>query len=175
MILAVLVVGLAVQLVVHRRRVSLSFMQGPEFGEPLPDVWISSIDGARQDGALGGILSSLGGCSLVVILSPSCPVCEQMRDRWRIRFETWRDSVDVPVVPVWVVLDDRTGANRFVQGRDLGETLLYHAPGRQYDVERSLGVVGTPTSYLAGRRGEKVLGLLGAHFPPVEMARDGCS
>lgn len=147
---------------------------GPTPGTLIPDLTVGRAGGGSDVG-LRALVSTGLGCSLLVLVSPSCPVCARMRTTWPIRFAKWTDSVGVPVQPIWLSEGGGEAFDAFTSGFTLeGITRTFLRPETSEDAFRALGVIGTPTLYLVNSEGVVQAGLVGDLFPPVDIARRAC-
>lgn len=173
----VLTVGLGLGLLTLNGRSSDAVPSGPMPGEVVPDLLVRRID---SDGAATGLQHALAdvshtGCKLLVLVSTSCTQCGRMRITWRDRFLEWRHEVGIPIHPIWLAEEHHSEFRQFLQSADLGGVTLLANAGPRWSLFRSLGVVGTPTSYLVGAESKVLSGVAGDYFPRVGQTQRACA
>ena len=147
---------------------------GPAAGSPVPDLTVGTFDGPSDQG-LRDLVSAHGDCTLLVIVSPTCPTCARMRVTWPNRFAAWADSVGSEVRPLWLGEGGKDEFLEFTREFILeGVELAFLPAGTTAHAYRVLGVLGTPTLYLVDSAGTVQAGLLGDVFPPVAIGRSAC-
>lgn len=94
--LTLVVLALVRQLGVLHERIApagaLMLKQGPRVGEPAPPVTVTTLDGRTL--ALGGPAAS-GRSTLIVFVSPTCPVCKALLPVLKSTRSGERDWLDV--------------------------------------------------------------------------------
>lgn len=174
---AVLGIALGIQIYVWRgqQHIPDALPSGPRPGSPVPALLVRSV-GESSTQRLPDLLSAGGTCTLLVIISPTCPTCARMRVTWPARFSAWVDSVGKDVRPLWLSEGGESALLAFTRGYTLGDIDLASLPtGTTMAAYRDLGVLGTPTLYLVDTSGSVVAGLIGDTFPPVDLARRSCA
>ena len=147
---------------------------GPLPGTLIPDLTVGRSDG-EPDVGLRDLVSSGRGCSLLVLVSPACPVCARMRTTWPARFAKWADTVGAAVRPIWLSEGGEEAFGAFTSGFSMeGITRTFLRPGTSEKAFRALGVIGTPTIYLVDSEGVVQAGLVGDLLPPVDVAQRAC-
>lgn len=149
-------------------------LAGPTPGAPFPAVRIGTLAG-NSDLALADLLSESSGCSLLVIVSSSCPICRHMRVTWPGRFKRWADSVKAPVRAIWLMEEGRGHLAEFRRGYTLDRLELAFIAKDRTTALRDLGIIGTPTLYLIDSQGRMQAGLVGDRLPSAALAQSVCS
>ncbi len=145
---------------------------GPLIGKPLPDVGIRMFKGGTAIRLTDIQKQHPMTCALVVVASAGCATCRRMRYSWGERFRIWRDSVGTEIGATWITAGDSVQVAEFYGGFTLGDaTLGYVLPHMSLE---SLGVVGTPMTYLLDVRGTFRGAYLGDHFPSLDSGRTAC-
>lgn len=143
--------------------------KGPVVGRALDNVDLQ-IEGARSD--LRRLVERPGGCTLLVIVSTTCPVCQRMRYSWPRRFAIWRDSISSSMQAVWLAPQEAAEQSTFYEGfnyKGIRRGQLLSGTGG-----KKLGVIGTPTAYLLDSSGRLRIGILGDILPPADSAARVC-
>lgn len=173
-LVALLFAVLVAQVLVREGRQLPPLPLGPLPGTPVPDLTVGRLDG-QPDESLENLVSSDQGCSLLVVVSPTCPTCARMRTTWPERFSNWADSVGADVRPIWLSEGGRDAFDAFTNSYPLnGITLTFLLRGTTAHAYSVLGVLGTPTLYLIDSAGVVQAGLLGNLLPPTDLARNAC-
>ena len=147
---------------------------GPEVGQPLPSAQVTVVNGS-SNATLRDALTSDGSCSLLVIVSTTCPFCMRMRHTWPRDATIWSDSVGTPVTKVWLAAEDDTTLTEFYSGYDFDDVSLVRITDDPVGTFGRLGIIGTPTTYLLDAAGHLRMGVMGDQFPPVQAGRDACT
>ena len=146
---------------------------GPTVGEPLPATRVTFLN-SDSSLYLHEAMTSEDSCSLLVMISTTCPFCLRMRDSWRRDVTQWSDSLGVPVTMLWLAGEDDATLTEFYSGYDFeGVTLLRVADDPARALGR-LGLIGTPTTYLLDPHGRLRMGVMGDLLPPIETGREIC-
>ena len=154
----------------ERRQVPLT---GLYPGEPVPLLEVAKVGGTPV-GSLAEILTAKSSCSLLVVFSPGCPICQRMRLTWRERYRSWVAEVGAAVTHVWLSVYPDSLVGPFVANYDLDAVVLRVSSGEAAAAYADLGIIGTPTSYLIDPRGRVQMGLLGDVLPPADAAKRVC-
>ena len=173
-LIALLFAVLVAQVLIREGRRAPPLPLGPAPGTAVPVLTVGRLDG-QPDESLADLVSIDEGCSLLVVVSPTCPTCARMRTEWPGRFSNWADSVRAEVRPIWLSEGGEEAFNAFTSGFRLdGITLTFLLHGTTAHAYSVLGVLGTPTLYLIDSAGIVQAGLLGNSLPPVDLARSVC-
>lgn len=171
----VVLLGLQVSL---RERPQNALPEGPLPGMLLPSVDITLLESDTPSVRnLHHITSETDACTLLVVVSTTCPVCSRMRVTWPAKFAAWRDTLDTGVRSLWLAIEGKAELAEFVRGSPVSASdidFATFAHGLTREAYNSLGILGTPTLYLVDRGGRVQAGLLGDVLPPVELARSTC-
>jgi hypothetical protein len=147
--------------------------EGPQVGSVLPDTRVVASDGHLT--SLRKELSSGSGCTVLVVVSPQCSFCQQMRIWWPPVFRAWSDSVGGAVRAIWLSNFDSSSLASFYQGYDLRETTKLRMTVMSDSLMHRLGIYATPTTYLLDRQGLLRFGTLDLSLPPVDSAKRFCT
>lgn len=169
-----LLVGLlAFQAFISQRWLKSPPLAGPLLGETLPPIEIISLD-AEGTSHLLTQESTRGVCSLLVFVDPGCGICNHMRHTWPARQRIWQDSVGKRIDVFWLSLADVESQRAFYDHLDFGGIERARISPNQSLSLRSLGIYGTPISYLLDEQGRFRLGVAGDRLPPADSARIYC-
>lgn len=167
---ALLVLALTGQFVwIHRRQAPVAF-DGPVLGQPLANVDLRMDSGGSSD--LRHLVDTRAGCTLLVIVSTGCPVCQRMRYTWPRRFAIWKDSIAPGVQPVWLAPQGIKEQSQFYDG--FNYTGIRRGQLLGDSAGTILGVIGTPTLYLVDSEGRLRIGVMGDMLPPADSVAHAC-
>jgi hypothetical protein len=143
---AVLVVVLIVQVAFYRWLIQGGAV---DIGDALPPMEVS-LPHASTSLRLSDIVSGHDGCLLLVVCSPSCGICKQMRESWSVRVGALTNSLEAPVGEFWLFAGDTAGFGAFLN--EHGRRRIGIASTTRFRTKR-LVITGTPTVLLVDRKG----------------------
>lgn len=150
---------------------------GPLRHQVLPSIPVERLSSGRvMPGrvALGTILGEPSGCSVLVVMSHTCPVCRQMRWTWQERILSLADSLKEPLRALWLFDGSTSDIKEFLKGGENASIEILRMAGDLEEAYQQLGVVGTPLAYILSDRGTLRLGILGDRVPSVGEIREFC-
>ena len=150
-------------------------LEGPIPGAPLEtEVVTESLDSGQRV-ILSELFAVGGSCKLLVVVSPPCSFCQRMRFGWPTHFQRWAEDVGVTVQAAWISSAKKTTLMEFFKGFSFEGIDRLRITSDAQAAWAELGVLGTPTSILVGRRGELLSVVVGDRFPPADIARESCA
>lgn len=164
---------LAAQLVFRQWQLRPLPLTGPITGQALPPTHVRLLAEIKSQD-LTELLTDTGSCSLLVIISSACPVCQRMRITWPRQYRAWADSIGAPMRAVWLSADSLEVLRTFYSGYDFRGIELARITTEPRAAMRRLGIYGTPTTYLIDRDGRLRIGVAGDQLPPTTSARTFC-
>lgn len=157
---------------VWRRAVVPPPLVGPRLGEPLPAV-PGLVLGPGFDSARATTgQPTARTCTMLVVVSTACTICQRMRYTWPARFRVWHDSVGQPLAVVWAAPQSDSEQAVFYRGFGL-DSIRKEKLTDVHSLTR-LGVYGTPTIFVIDRQMRLRIGILGDALPPADTVRRVC-
>lgn len=144
---------------------------GPRVGNALP-----SFEATTMAGDTVSLAQVIRGapCTLLVVASTSCVWCQRMRATWSDDVDRWIAEVQAENVAMvwlfredWFEISDFLNAEPFPKAYPLGML----TPETTWS---SLGILGTPTTFLLDRSAALVYGTMGDRLPPIGQGREAC-
>lgn len=141
--------------------------------EPLPTV---SVVQEREDTSknLQEMVRAAGGvCVYLTVISPSCPVCGKMRENWKEKRKQWETQTGATAELIWLTTSSLAEGSAFV-GESDARSIPLLAFSDPVDGALTLGLTGTPTSFLVDDNGRLIKVVLGDVFPNDTATTSKC-
>lgn len=145
----------------------------PVAGQLPPPAQVELLGDGRGQ-LLSRVIAGKGSCSLVVVCSTACGICQGMRTTWPAELPTWTDSLAAPIRAVWLFSEPEEAVAGFFQGYDFDGIGLARLERGGGHLLWRLGFIGTPTTYVFDREGRYRLKVLGNRLPAADSVRAIC-
>lgn len=148
---------------------------GPVTGRAIPDVVIQTVGKEKERHSLREILTRPQGCTVVVAMSVYCGWCQRMRPTWSDSFRQLVSETGPSVVALWIFANEKDEVEDFLRGFALDSSIAVATVASDPDESfRRLGVLATPTTYVADRFGNLRFGIEGSLLPEARQVDSLC-